>query len=257
MRALAQLNLEVIIMKKNIAGLRSGLFIFIFWGIFTPLWCTPMILFGRLIPLRKRFTYIVRPYAIVLIFLVRWICGVRYHVTGKDNIPNQGGYVIASNHQCAWETFFLQLIFTPQTQVIKQSLLNIPFFGWAFRLQEPIAIDREEPKAALKKIVKQGKAKLEQGYYVSIFPEGTRTEPHSVANFSAGFILLAKKSAVPVIPISLNPGHFWRNDSWIKYPGTVQVHVHPAYEINNNKQDLQKIEQMVRQKVQQQNQRIK
>ena len=142
-------------MKKSIAAVRSVIFITLLWGIFTPLWCTPMILFGRFLPLKSRFTLIVRPYSAVLIFLARWICGIRYEVTGKDNIPKQGGYIIASNHQCAWETFFLQILFNPQTQVIKQSLLKIPFFGWAFRLQDPIAIDREDPKAALTKLVKK------------------------------------------------------------------------------------------------------
>ena len=94
---------------------------------------------------------------------------------------------------------------------------------------------------------------MQQGYFLSIFPEGTRTAPDTVSRFSAGFILLAKKSKAPVIPVSLNPGHFWRNDSWIKYPGTVKVYIHPAFEVTNNKEDLLAIETIVREKVEQQN----
>ena len=230
-------------MKTAIAAIRSVIFITILWGIFTPLWCIPMLIFGRLIPLNKRFSIIVRPYAIVLIFLVKWICGVKYKVSGLENIPKNGGAIIVSNHQCAWETFYLQIPFKPQTQVIKKSLLSIPFFGWTFALQNPIAIDRE---AALTKVIKEGTARLKENFFVSIFPEGTRNKPDEVGEFSAGFVLLAKKGNAPVIPISLNPGNFWRYDSWLKFPGTITVTIHPPVEIKNSKTDLKNIEQLIR-----------
>ena len=82
--------------------------------------------------------------------------------------------MILAKHQSTWETFFLSAYFEPLTQVLKRELLRVPFFGWAIMLLKPIAIDRDNPKAALRQVAKQGHERLEQGAWVLIFPEGTR-----------------------------------------------------------------------------------
>ena len=66
-------------------------------------------------------------------FIVGWfarVCGVRYTVRGRDNVP-AGPVVILANHQCEWETLFLQILKPPVCTVLKQELLNLPLFGWA------------------------------------------------------------------------------------------------------------------------------
>ena len=61
-----------------------------------------------------------------------------------------------AKHQSAWETVAFLFLFPPVSPVIKQELLNVPFFGWAFRMLSPIAIDRGAGREALKQIVTQG-----------------------------------------------------------------------------------------------------
>ncbi|OYV71535.1 MAG: hypothetical protein B7Z74_07105 [Deltaproteobacteria bacterium 21-66-5] len=84
---------------------------------------------------------------------VAWVeahlCGIRYRVIGRGNIP-KGACIIAAKHQSAWETLALQVIFPPQAWVLKRELLWLPFFGWGLAMTSPIAIDREEGRAALK-----------------------------------------------------------------------------------------------------------
>ena len=73
------------------------------------------------------------------------------------------------------------VVFTPDapplTWVIKQELLRFPLFGWALAMLQPIAIDRKSSQAAANQILEQGKAYLDKGRWVLIFPEGTRIEP--------------------------------------------------------------------------------
>ncbi|BCE03027.1 lysophospholipid acyltransferase family protein [Marinicellulosiphila megalodicopiae] len=233
-------------MRDIFAGIRTVLFMTILWAVFTPLWCIPMLIAGMLIPKNKRSYLIVRPYAYIAVQLARFICGIKYEVIGRENIPHGKGVVIACNHQSTWETFFIQILFTPQTQVIKKSLLNIPLFGWTFRLQDPIAIDRDAKSKALKQIINEGTAKIEAGVSVCIFPEGTRSPANVVAEFSPGAAMLAKKANCTIVPVSLNPGVLWRNDSWLKYSGTVTVVIHPEMEVDHTKTSNKILEETIR-----------
>ena len=100
-----------------------------------------------------------------VIWLARWVLGIRYVVRGREHLPIIPA-VILSKHQSAWETVAFLCLFPPVAAVIKQELLDLPFFGWAYRLLSPIAIDRTAGRAALKKIVAQGRDKLAQGFWV-------------------------------------------------------------------------------------------
>ena len=111
--------------------------------------------------------------------------------------------------------------------MVKRELLRVPFFGWGMALLKPIAIDRSNPKAALKQLAKQGRERIEQGAWVLIFPEGTRIPPGQIGKFSRGGAALAVNSGLPVLPIAHNAGEFWPKEGWAKYPGTIQVMIGP------------------------------
>ncbi len=81
-------------------------------------------------------------------------------------------HIIMSNHTSAWETVAQFLIFPPQVWVLKRELLWIPFVGWGMKLLRPIAINRGEGHRAVNQVIEQGKARLADGLWVVIFPEG-------------------------------------------------------------------------------------
>ena len=119
-------------------------------------------------------------------FAIRWLrvaCGVRYRIEGIGNLPSHGCVVVA-NHQSSWETIFLATLFPQLSILLKRELLKSPFFGWALALMQPIAIDRGNPRAALKQVVEQGAQRLAQNCSVLIFPEGTRVEAGQKLRFS-------------------------------------------------------------------------
>ena len=128
-------------------------------------------------------------------------------------------------HQSAWETFALQLVFPDQVWVLKRELLFLPFFGWGLALTSPIAIDRSKGKQAMKQLLEQGKDRLDRGFCVVIFPEGTRM-PYGVrGKYKIGGAMLGESSGAPVVPVAHNAGKFWGRNSFLKHPGTIVMSV--------------------------------
>lgn len=149
-------------------------------------------------------------------------CGIRYEVSGREHIP-EGALLVLAKHESAWETLFLQSQFYPAATVLKRELLWIPFFGWALRFFDPIAINRAERSNALKSVLRQGMEKLRDGRRIVIFPEGTRARPGESLPYSVGGAMLAVRAGVPVVPVALNSGDCWPRGSLIKRPGLIRV----------------------------------
>jgi len=156
-------------------------------------------------------------------------CGVKYQVLGRENIPTDSAFIIMANHQSTWETLALPCIFTQHLSwVLKRELLRIPFFGWALSLIRPIAIDRAAGRGAIKQISHQGKALLEQGISIVIFPEGTRVSVGEKIPYKIGGALLASHAGFPVVPVAHNAGENWPRHGYLKRPGTVTVSIGQA-----------------------------
>lgn len=165
-------------------------------------------------------------------FTVWWLkvtCGVSYEIEGKENIPAENG-IIFSKHQSTWETMALQLVFPTQTWVLKQELLWVPFFGWGMAMLRPVAIDRGAGRKAIKQIVERGTARLKEGIWLVIFPEGTRTPPGTRKKHGIGGAVLAEKSGYPVVPVAHNAGEHWPKRGFLKKPGTIKIVIGPVIE---------------------------
>jgi 1-acyl-sn-glycerol-3-phosphate acyltransferase len=157
-----------------------------------------------------------------IIALARLLVGIRYRIEGLERIPQQPA-IILSKHQSAWETLAFQSVFPPQVLVLKRELLWIPFFGWGLALMSPIAIDRSRGARALKRMAEQGAARLAQGFWIAIFPEGTRTAPGERGSYHAGGAWLAVKTGAPVVPVAHNAGLYWPKNAFLKRPGEIRV----------------------------------
>jgi 1-acyl-sn-glycerol-3-phosphate acyltransferase len=163
-------------------------------------------------------------------FILWWLqvtCGITYRVEGRENIPDTASVVLAK-HQSTWETIAFQSIFPAQTWVLKRELLRVPFFGWGLAAAWPIAIDRKAGREALKQVIEQGTERLRSGFWVIVFPEGTRVAPGVHGRYATGGAGLARAAGVPAVPVAHNAGEHWRRDSFIKVPGEIQVRIGPA-----------------------------
>ena len=108
--------------------------------------------------------------------MLKWCCGLDYHVEGRENIP-PGNHISMWKHSSSWETLSQLIIFPPQAWVLKHELMWIPILGWAIRLMRPIAIDRASGHVAVNQVLEQGKQRLAAGMWILVFPEGTRMAP--------------------------------------------------------------------------------
>jgi 1-acyl-sn-glycerol-3-phosphate acyltransferase len=165
----------------------------------------------------------------LVIRLARWILGIDWRVEGRENLPSRPA-VILSKHQSAWETMAFQLIFPPQVLVLKRELLWIPFFGWGLALMSPIAINRSRGMRALRTIARRGRERLAQGFWVVVFPEGTRVPPGAQREYHPGGAWLASASGAPVVPVAHNAGLLWPRNAFLKRSGTVTVRIGPPIE---------------------------
>tara|TARA_Y100000766_G_scaffold284579_1_gene303654 strand:- start:1948 stop:2520 length:573 start_codon:yes stop_codon:yes gene_type:complete len=156
---------------------------------------------------------------------LRAICGVTWQIEGIENLPNKP-FILVSNHQSAWESFYLQTLRIPSASIIKKDLLYIPFFGWALACTKPIHLRRKNKLRSLKKVISSGSKKLNNGFSIIIFPEGTRANPNKgLKKFSNSCGLLSVNNKVPIIPVCHNSGLYWKNKHFIKHPGKVIVRI--------------------------------
>jgi len=160
----------------------------------------------------------------LMISLARIVLGIDYRVIGRENLPRDPA-VILSKHQSAWETLAFQVIFPPQVLVLKRELLWIPFFGWGLALTSPIAIDRSSGARALKRMAELGRERLAQGFWIAVFPEGTRVPAGSRRKYHLGGAWLAVHCGANVVPVAHNAGLLWGRKAFLKRPGTITVEI--------------------------------
>lgn len=182
------------------------------------------------LPLPRMARYrIISGWSCCVIFLAKIILGIDWRVEGAEHLPQRPAVILAK-HQSAWETMAFQLIFPPQVHVLKRELLWIPFFGWGLALMSPIAIDRKRGLAALRAMASKGAQRLAQGFWVVVFPEGTRVAPGEKRAYQPGGAWLAAAAGAPVVPVAHNAGLLWPRYAFLKRAGTVTVRIGPAIE---------------------------
>ena len=191
-------------------------------GLFAPLLA--------LVPYHWRVKYI-QLWARLSLLWAHLSCGIKRNIRGTENLDLSKAAIILPNHQSTWETMYLLMAMPPMSFVIKKELLSIPFFGWGMAQSRPIAIDRSAGNTAVEQINVNGKARLDEGNWVCIFPEGTRVPPGEKKRFKSGGGLLAAHSGYDVYPIAHNAGECWPKKGLIKTPGTITLSIGPKISV--------------------------
>jgi 1-acyl-sn-glycerol-3-phosphate acyltransferase len=80
----------------------------------------------------------------------------------------------------------------------------------------------------MQQVLAKGKARLAEGHWVMIFPEGTRMPPGETRRYGLSGALLAQESGRLLVPVAHDAGDFWPRRGWLKRPGVVTFRIGPA-----------------------------
>lgn len=187
------------------------------------------LLVAGVLPLLTRFR-IVWHYRRGFMWMARHLLGITHEVRGRENLPADAAIILAK-HQSAWETVALQDLVPEDTYcvfVLKKELMKLPFFGWGLAALQMISIDRTAGRESLNRVVAQGADRLSRGFWIIIFPEGTRVAPGETRRYKQGGAYLAAQTGAKVVPVAHNAGEVWPRQAFLKRSGHVVVSIGPA-----------------------------
>jgi len=195
----------------------------LFWMFFLPMLLLLATLLSLLFfaPLRVR-VGVVHMWIASSLFFLRLFCGLTHEVEGLENIP-EDGFIVMSRHSSTWETISIQRFFRPMIWVVKRELTWIPFFGWALRAMNAIALNRGTGRKAINQLVTESRKHMDRGRILMLFPEGTRVPPGERKPFKLGGAIVSQQTGYAILPIAHNAGEYWPRHSWIKWPGKIRM----------------------------------
>ena len=164
---------------------------------------------------------------------LRISCNISHKVHNLESIDSSQPSIILSRHESTWEALAFHSIFPLQINVVKKELKKIPFFGFILGTIESIVIDRKQALKAIKHIKKKGTQAIQNGFWVVIFPGGTRVSPGKPTEVQSGGVIFAKQVNVPIYLVTHNAGTVWPKGTFIKQPGIIEVYIKPLDNIEN------------------------
>lgn len=159
--------------------------------------------------------------------LIKWM-GVTLEVTGTENIPQEGAFVAACNHQSNMDPLVVYAAFNqPLSPLAKKELEKTPIIADVMRLIGAIFVDRKDMRSGLAAL-SDCAAQVREGVRMLIFPEGTRSADYHVGTFKSGAVRIASEAEVPIVPVALDGMNKVLPRGKIGYrKGTVRIHIFP------------------------------
>lgn len=145
-----------------------------------------------------------------------------FRVRFAQPMPLQGGLLVLSTHQSHLDPLLLGLA-SPRrlSSLARKSLYDWKLFAAIISILDAIPIDRDASAiAGLRAII----GRLQHGVGVVIFPEGTRSRDGSLGEIKAGFVIAARKSGVPIMPVAIvGAWECWERSWKFPRPGRIRL----------------------------------
>ena len=159
-----------------------------------------------------------------VVFIVKIFLNTEVEFKGKDNIPKDKKYFVASAHQSMFETFALQSVLDYPVFILKKELLKIPLFGLYLKKIKSIEIVRNTTtKDNLNFFDRVASIIKNENRPLLIFPQGTRIKVEEQVPFKKGVGKIYETLNIDCVPVALNSGNVWPKKGIIKYPGKITV----------------------------------
>lgn len=168
------------------------------WSVIFCLWAIILTIFSKNGQLIRFYVHV--PWAKVILRA----CRIKVRPSGQENVRDDKPIIFMSNHQSYFDIFAL-LAYIPADFrfILKQELMKIPLLGLAMKRVGHIAIERYNPREAIRSIDDAAK-KIKSGTSVLIFPEGTRSIDGSLQTLKKGGFHMALKSGCDIVPVAIS-----------------------------------------------------
>ncbi len=125
----------------------------------------------------------------------------RIEVVGAENVPSEGGLILATNHISRLDTPLLGIACPRRVYgMVAEKYKSYPFFHWFLKMTDPIWVRRSEfDRSALMQALQL----LEEGKVLGLAPEGTRSRTASLQPGKPGVAFLAAHAHVPLLPVAI------------------------------------------------------
>ncbi|MDZ7697022.1 MAG: lysophospholipid acyltransferase family protein [Deltaproteobacteria bacterium] len=206
-------------------------------------------LWGLLISLfDKEGTWVHRYCAAPWAWVILRVCGIKVNVFGKEGLTFHTPRIYMVNHQSFFDIFILLACLPADFKfILKQELMRIPLLGPAMKGAGYIAIERNDPREAVKSM-NQAAKKIKNGTSVLLFPEGTRSPDGRLQPFKKGGFSLAVKAGCDIMPVTIvGSSKIAPKGSLRIRKGTVDMHIGKPISLGSaTKRDVPRLMEMVR-----------
>lgn len=149
----------------------------------------------------------------------------RFKVEGLENLPKQGPFILAPNHQSYLDGMFVMCPLPNKTILstyfyAKASHVTHPYAKWMASIHNVILMEPTNLKTSIQSLSQV----LKTGKNIMIFPEGTRTEDGKVAEFKKMFAIMSQELNVPIVPVCIS-GAYEAMPKHCKFPRPHKVTV--------------------------------
>lgn len=177
-------------------------------------------------------------------FLIIFKLFFRLKVTGQQNIPQDGPFIIVANHSSLLDPIILGVSIKPKIIFVAAAyLFEIHWLGYLLRKANSIPVQRENDIKAIKQSLKI----LQRGGVLGIFPEGGVDRQKDDLPIKAGAAYLATKIGVPIVPIRIKGADkaLPRGAKFIRSLNKIEVEIKkPIYcsrQTNKNKEIIKRV----------------
>jgi len=125
----------------------------------------------------------------------------RVRVRGKENLPREGGYVLAASHRSMMDIPFAAWLTPRRLRYMgKQSLFDVPVLGAVFKALGGFPVQRDGTD---RKALRESIAMLQSGEILLMYPEGHRMSGPKISPLQPGAAYLALRAGVPIVPVAM------------------------------------------------------
>ena len=181
---------------------------------------------------------------IIQAFFCFWL---GYRAIGYKRLETEQGALILANHQSFLDPLAVGLPFRrPVSFLARDSLFRVPVIGWILKKTHVMPINQQ---AASTNSLRDTIRRLQNGWLVGIFPEGTRTLTGALGEMKPGFAAILRRAKLPVYPVGISGAYeALPMGSWFLKPTRVRVvfgepiSVQELEKFSNRDQDAELVE---------------